>query len=94
MLNKNQTIILGIVATLLLLPLIAMQFTTEVDWSISDFVIAGLLLGGTGLLCELLWRKVKVFKHRLLLIGLVLLALLLVWIELAVGLFGSPIAGS
>jgi drug/metabolite transporter (DMT)-like permease len=37
-------------AFILLLPLVAMQFTDEVDWGLADFILAGLLLGGTGLL--------------------------------------------
>jgi hypothetical protein len=34
-----------------------MQFTDEVDWGVADFVLAGLLLGGTGLLLELAARR-------------------------------------
>jgi hypothetical protein len=37
-------------ALILLVPLVAMQFTDEVDWGVADFVLAGLLLGGAGLL--------------------------------------------
>jgi hypothetical protein len=45
-------------ALILLLPLVAMQFTNEVDWGVADFVVAGALLGGTGLLLhELASRK-------------------------------------
>jgi hypothetical protein len=45
-------------ALILLLPLVAMQFTDEVDWGVADFIVAGALLGGTGLLLhELASRK-------------------------------------
>ncbi len=37
-------------AFILLLPLVAMQITDEVDWGLADFAFAGVLLGGTGLL--------------------------------------------
>jgi hypothetical protein len=57
-------------------------------------MVAGVLLLGTGLLCELVMRKVKNIKTRLAICGVILLALLIIWIELAVGLFGSPFAGS
>ena len=40
-------------ALVLLVPLVAMQITDEADWSLADFVLAGALLGGTGLLLEL-----------------------------------------
>jgi hypothetical protein len=39
-----------VTAFILLLPLVAMQFTDEVDWGVADFVSAGVLLGGSGLL--------------------------------------------
>jgi hypothetical protein len=45
-------------AFILLLPLVAMQITDEVDWGLADFAFAGVLLGGTGLLLhELAARK-------------------------------------
>lgn len=46
-----------VTAFVLLLPLVAMQVTDEVEWSLADFVFAGALLGGTGLLFELAARK-------------------------------------
>jgi hypothetical protein len=36
-----------------------MQFTNEVNWTLFDFVVAGVLLLGTGFICELVIRKVK-----------------------------------
>jgi len=83
-----------VISVLLLIPLVAMQFSTEVDWSLNDFVIMGLLLLGAGLTIELILRKVKGFKKKLMLCGLVFLSFLLIWAELAVGLFGTPFAGS
>ncbi len=82
------------VALLLLIPLTAMQFTEEVKWDSSDFIIAGVLLLGTGLLCELVMRKVTQTKHRFAICGVILLLLVIVWVELAVGIFGTPFAGS
>jgi hypothetical protein len=46
-----------VTACVLLVPLVAMQITDEVDWGVADFVLAGVLLGGTGLLLELAVRK-------------------------------------
>lgn len=92
--NKRLTLIMLTVALVLLVPFIAMQFTSEVNWSPFDFVAMGVLLLGTGLLCELTLRKVKTTKNRILLCGIILLALFLVWAELAVGVFGTPFAGS
>lgn len=87
-------IILFIAGAILLLPLIAMQFTSEVDWSSSDFVIMGILLFGTGLAIEFALRRFSSTKSRLIVCGTILAALFLIWAELAVGVFGTPFAGS
>ncbi|MFV8353579.1 hypothetical protein [Flavobacterium sp. XS2P14] len=92
--NKRLIGIVLTVVVLLQIPLIAMQFTNEVNWTLFDFVVAGVLLLGTGFICELVIRKVKKTNHRILLCGVILAALLLIWIELAVGIFGTPLAGS
>ncbi|MGH2666375.1 hypothetical protein [Flavobacterium sp.] len=92
--NKRLIGIVLTVAFLLLIPLIAMQFTNEVIWSPFDFIIAAVLLLGTGLLCELVLRKVSKIQHRIAICAILLTLLLLVWVELAVGVFGTPFAGS
>lgn len=92
--NKRLIGIVLTVALLLLIPLVAMQFTDEVNWTLSDFVVMGVLLLGTGLMCELVMRKVKKIRHRIVICGAILAALFLIWAELAVGLFGTPFAGS
>ena len=92
--NQRLTGILLTVGLILLIPLFAMQFTDEVVWTLSDFVIAGVLLLGTGLLCELVMRKVKSGLNRVVVIGVILAVFFLIWAELAVGIFGSPFAGS
>jgi ABC-type cobalt transport system substrate-binding protein len=96
MLTRNQRLlgIALIAALILLIPLIAMQFTNEVNWAFSDFLVAGGLLFGAGLLVEFVVRKVKQSQYRLLLIMGVIVAFLLLWAELAVGIFGTPLAGS
>jgi len=85
--NKRLTGILITVALLLLTPLIAMQFTDEVNWTLPDFIAAAVLLTGTGLLCELALRKVKKTKYQIVICLVILAMLLLIWAELAVGIF-------
>jgi len=92
--NKRLIIILMAIAIILLIPLIAMQFTNEVNWTSSDFIMMGVLLTGTGLLSEFVMRKVKSIDNRILIIGAILLVFILIWAELAVGIFGTPISGS
>jgi hypothetical protein len=82
------------VAILLLIPFTAMQLTNEVNWSPFDFAVAGVLLLGTALTAELILRKVKNTRKRMILCGVLLAALFLIWVELAVGVFGTPFAGS
>jgi undecaprenyl pyrophosphate phosphatase UppP len=71
-----------------------MQFTNEVQWTLSDFIVAGLLLLSTGLLIELVLRRTMKPRHRFVAVALIVLAFLLIWIELAVGIFGTPFGGS
>ena len=92
--NKRLKIILSVVAMLLLIPLIAMQFTDEVNWKLFDFVVAAVLLLSTGLAIDFVIKKVKTTKYRIALSLSILLMLLLMWAELAVGIFGTPFAGS
>lgn len=79
----------GLAALLLLLPLAAMQFTSEVSWTGFDFAAAGVLIGGTGLAFELAVRATRNTAWRTA-IGLALAAaFLLVWINGAVGIIGD-----
>ncbi|GAA0890815.1 hypothetical protein GCM10009122_04940 [Fulvivirga kasyanovii] len=92
--NKRLIGIILAVVVILLIPFTAMQFSSEVDWSAFDFILAGILLLSTGLACELVLRKVHSTMQRVIICGAILLALFLIWAELAVGIFGTPIAGS
>ena len=92
--NKRLKFILLTVAVLLLIPLIAMQFTDEVNWTPLDFVVAGALLLGTGLIFDLVLRKIKNSNYRITIAAALLIVLLLFWAELAVGIFGTPLSGS
>ena len=82
----RNAVITGII---LLIPLIGRW-----HWTLSDFVIMGILIFGIGLAYELIVRKVTAKKHRVLLTVIFFGIFLLLWGELAVDLFGSPIAGN
>jgi hypothetical protein len=92
--NKRLLRILAAVPILLLIPLVAMQFTTEVDWDLFDFLVMGTLLSLTGLACELALRKIKETEHRLIVLGVIILLFLLIWGELATGYFRTNLQGS
>ena len=89
--NKRLSIIVSIVFFLLLIPLIAMQFTDEVNWNLFDFVVAAALLLSTGLAIDFVIRKVKSTKYRIALAIIIFTILLLIWAELAVGIFETTL---
>jgi predicted PurR-regulated permease PerM len=82
-----------VAALMLLVPLVAMQFTDEVAWSLADFIVAGILLLGAGLVYELIARRVNP-RYRAVIAVVLMAILLLAWAELAVGIFGTPFVGS
>jgi bacteriorhodopsin len=92
--NKRLIGLLALVGFLLLIPYAAMKITGEVKWSAFDFAIAGFLLLCTGLAIEFVLRVVTKPMQRLALCAAILLVLFVVWAELAVGLIGTPLAGS
>lgn len=92
--NKRLVVILLSAVLLLTVPFITMQFTDLVNWSGFDFLIMGILLFGVGLTAEMVLRKVKKIQPRILVIVAVIVLFLLIWAELAVGIFGTSLAGS
>ncbi len=81
-----RRVVLG-TAAVLLVPLLAMGFTQEVNWTALDFVVAAVLLLGAGAALEGILYKLPGTRQRLLGVGLLGLAFLYVWAELAVGIF-------
>ena len=79
----------GGAAALLALPFIAMQFTGEVVWTLSDFIVFGAMILMGGIPLELTVRMSRDWSYR----GGALLALigmfLTIWANLAVGIVGS-----
>jgi hypothetical protein len=76
-------------AFILLLPLVAMQFSDEVVWNLADFAVAGALLFGAGLTYQLVARKAGNNAYRVAVGVAVAAALLLVWTVGAVGVIGE-----
>ena len=93
-LNKAQIIILIVVVILLNIPAIEMvDGTSEVDWSYFDFLVAFIVLASLGLSVEMAIRAIKSTILRRVVIALLILLFALLWGEMAVGIFNSPIAG-
>lgn len=79
---------------ILIIPLAGMAFTDEFNWSPFDFIIMGSLLLALGIGIQFIRYRIKQPKNRILLLGLLILLFLFIWIELAVGIFETPFAGS
>jgi hypothetical protein len=87
--SKNIIRIALATAFVLLVPLVAMKFTDEVNWNLADFAVAGVLLFGAGLTYELIARRAGDVAYRAAVGVAVAAILILVWVNLAVGLIGS-----
>ena len=92
--NKRFYNIVLALEVLLLVPLIGMQFTDEINWELFDFIVAGVLLFGLGLMIELVLRNIKNRNYREIVLLAVLILFFLTWAELAVGIFGTPLSGN
>jgi hypothetical protein len=88
--KKNVLRIIVGTGLILLIPLIAMQFTSEMNWDLTDFVVIAVLLIGSGLIYELFASRIRNPKHRIILAIVVIFAVLLIWADLAVGVFNIP----
>lgn len=80
----------SLAAVLLALPLIAMQFTTEVNWTASDFLVAAIVFGIVGGMLELAARASRNVAYRIATVLTVGGCFLIAWVSLAVGIIGEP----
>ncbi len=79
---------------LLLIPLIGITITDVINWSVFDFIIMGFLLIFLSIGINFVSNRIKNLKNRILYIGILVLIFMLIWAELAVGLFETPFAGN
>lgn len=79
----------SLIAFLLLLPAVAMQFTREVQWGAEDFLFAALVFGTAGGLLELAARASADLAYRIAAFVTVLGCFLIIWVSLAVGIIGE-----
>ena len=88
-LNVWRLIGWGGAAALVLAPLVAMQFTNEVNWDETDFLFAAVIFGFVGGLIELAVRKSANWYFRLGSVFAVLAGFIVIWSNLAVGMIGN-----
>jgi hypothetical protein len=81
-----------IIVLILVIPLVAMQYTDEVSWSLFDFVLMGTIMFSVGLAYELIARRSENTVYRVAFgVGLAG-AFLLFWVNGAVGIIGDGLA--
>ena len=78
----------------LIIPLVANQISEQVNWNAMDFIIMGTFLIFSAYWIQKVIKKIKSKSKKVVFISLIMLIFLLLWIEMAVGIFNSPIAGS
>ncbi len=87
--RRRITVWAVVTGLILMVPLVAMQFSAEVNWTLFDFLLMGALLFGTGLTYELVSSKRSALAYRVA-VGIACAAgLLLVWVNGAVGIIGD-----
>ena len=91
---KNKKVRVLYPLLLLVIPLIGMCITEEINWSPFDFIIMGVLILSVSIGINFTLNKTKNLKNRIIYIGILGFLFLLIWAELAVGIFGSPFAGN
>jgi hypothetical protein len=96
MLSNNLSIklIIATTAVVLMIPLLAMQFTTEVNWSAFDFLIMGSLLLCGGLIFRLVYNSSLTIIYKVALFISLILGFIIIWAQLAVGLFQHSLSGN
>jgi len=68
-----------------MISLIAMQFSSEVSWDETDFIVIGVLLASAVLAYEVASRFMG--KHKIAIAAVIILGVVWLWAELAVGIF-------
>lgn len=92
MMNKKWSVFSPLF--LLLFPLVGTLVSNEVNWSFFDFILMGILILSMSFGIKQVVITTKNTNYRILIIGMILLVFILVWVELAVGIFDTPFAGN
>jgi hypothetical protein len=92
--NKRQKLILSSIFLILTIPLIEqLDGNAEFNWSVFDFILAFVMLLSFGFGLECFIRKIPSIKVKIFAILVACFLFILLWAEMAAGIFNSPIAG-
>jgi len=93
--NKRKLFLTALVTiSLLLIPFGMSLLSSESNWSFFDYAVAGILLFTSIILFSIIYSSKRNQKQKIIYSLILLIFLMILWIELAVGIFDSPIAGN
>lgn len=92
--QQKTALIFAIPSVLMAAAFISNYFVEGFNWTGSDFLIAAILLFGTASFIYMIVNSKLSFRAKIMISIVIVLILMVIWVEMAVGLFGSPIAGS
>jgi hypothetical protein len=92
--QKELTKIIITAFIMLLIPVTAMQFTDQVNWKTLDFVVLFFIVLIVGILIKIVCNSISKKRNKIIIIAIIISITLLIWAELAVGIFGTPLAGN
>ena len=91
---KIVIVSLTLTFVILLFPFVASVLSKEFNWSFFDYCISGILIFSSITIFSMITALKLTKRNRIILASIFILVILILWIELAVGIFDSPIAGN
>lgn len=88
-LTQSITWLAIVTVAILIIPLIAMEFTNEVVWTLSDFIFAGTLIFGTELTYKIVTKESEKITYRAAVGTALVTGFILIWANGAVGITGT-----
>ena len=85
--SKRLSFYILLVIAIFSIPLIAMKFSSEVNWTFFDFFMAGILLITSLTLIEITLQNFKNKNFKITTVFVILFLFLLIWGDLSVGIF-------
>ncbi len=85
--SKRLSFYILLVIAIFSIPLIAMKFSSEVNWTFFDFFMAGILLITSLTLIEITLQNFKNKNFKIITVFVILFLFLLIWGDLSVGIF-------
>ncbi len=83
----KSPIIFIVLNSILFIPIMGTMISEEFQWDIGDYMIAGLMLNILGIVLLIIHRYIDNKQLRFSVLAITIVAFILMWVELAVGIF-------